>query len=53
VDEVWTLYRRVLERIGPRPTLMEWDTDIPAFEVLDAERDKARVILESVHAVAA
>jgi hypothetical protein len=53
VDEVWTLYRRVLERVGPRPTLIEWDTDIPAFEVLDAERDKARRILETLDAVAA
>jgi uncharacterized protein (UPF0276 family) len=53
VDDVWTLYRRVLGRIGPRPTLIEWDTDIPAFEVLDAEREKARSILESIHAVAA
>jgi len=32
--EVWALYEQALERFGPRPTLIEWDTDIPAFEVL-------------------
>lgn len=31
---VWTLYARVLERIGPAPTLIEWDTDVPALDVL-------------------
>jgi len=42
VDEtVWTLYRRVLRQIGPRPTLIEWDTDIPALEVLLAEAARA------------
>ena len=31
---VWTLYEEALRRIGARPTLIEWDTDIPAFDVL-------------------
>ena len=29
--EVWALYRRTIARIGPRPTLIEWDVDIPEF----------------------
>ena len=33
-DEVWALYARAIERCGPRPTLVEWDTDIPALDVL-------------------
>jgi uncharacterized protein (UPF0276 family) len=33
-EPVWALYRRALARIGPRPTLIEWDTDIPALSVL-------------------
>ena len=32
--DVWTLYRRAIERFGPVPTLIEWDTDIPALAVL-------------------
>jgi uncharacterized protein len=31
---VWTLYEQALERFGPRPTLIEWDTAIPEFDVL-------------------
>jgi uncharacterized protein len=31
---VWQLFERTLARFGPRPTLVEWDTDIPALAVL-------------------
>jgi uncharacterized protein (UPF0276 family) len=31
---VWALYEQALRRYGPRPTLIEWDTQIPSFEVL-------------------
>ena len=31
---VWALYERALARFGPLPTLIEWDTDIPALGVL-------------------
>ena len=31
---VWALYEQALERFGPRPTLIEWDTAIPEFDVL-------------------
>ena len=31
---VWALYREVLARIGPRPTLIEWDAAIPPLDVL-------------------
>jgi uncharacterized protein (UPF0276 family) len=41
---VWDLYRAALEILGPRPTLIEWDTGIPALEVLLQEADRARVI---------
>jgi uncharacterized protein (UPF0276 family) len=42
VDEaVWALFRDVLKLIGPRPTLIEWDTDIPSLEVLRAEAARA------------
>jgi uncharacterized protein (UPF0276 family) len=47
-DEVWSLYRRVLERCGPVATLIEWDDEIPAWEVLAAEADRARVMRREV-----
>jgi uncharacterized protein (UPF0276 family) len=52
-DDVWTLYRAAIARLGPRPTLIEWDTDIPPLGILLAEAAKATQILEHVHAIAA
>jgi uncharacterized protein len=48
IDPVWDLYRRALRRTGPVSTLIEWDDDIPPFETLVAEADKARAIREEV-----
>ena len=42
-EEVWALHRRTLARTGPVSTLLEWDEDIPEWEVLAAEAEKARV----------
>jgi hypothetical protein len=42
---VWRLYEAALQRFGPVPTLIEWDTDIPALDVLLAEARKAEVML--------
>ena len=42
VDAVWELFRRSLARTGNRATLYEWDEDIPAFDTLLAEAEKAR-----------
>jgi hypothetical protein len=44
-DEVWALYARALERFGPRPTLIEWDTDIPALSVLLDEAHRAEAAI--------
>lgn len=52
-DAVWDLYRTALLRFGALPTLIEWDTDIPALDVLLEEADKADSIRAHVHAVAA
>jgi hypothetical protein len=35
--EVWSLYAHAVTRLGPVATLVEWDTDIPALDVLLAE----------------
>ena len=44
----WNLYRRFMERAGPRPTLIEWDTDIPELEELMAEAHKADAVMHGV-----
>lgn len=43
---VWSLYRRALARIGPVPTLIERDNDVPALPVLAAEAAVARRALQ-------
>ena len=45
---VWDLYRRTLELTGPVSTLIEWDDEIPPFEVVMAEAEEARRVRESV-----
>ncbi|MCL6693210.1 DUF692 domain-containing protein [Pseudomonas sp. R3.Fl] len=44
-EPVWALYQRLIQRIGPRPTLIERDDHIPAFGELLDERDVAQAIL--------
>jgi uncharacterized protein (UPF0276 family) len=51
--DVWALYRRALVRFGRVPTLIEWDTDIPEFTVLQGEAATAQEHLEAHLAVAA
>ena len=41
VPEVWELYARSIARTGPAATLYEWDEDIPEFDVVLAEAQKA------------
>ncbi|MBX3204612.1 MAG: DUF692 domain-containing protein [Labilithrix sp.] len=43
-DEVWDLYRRAVARCGAVSTLVEWDDDIPEWDVLSAEAAKARTM---------
>jgi uncharacterized protein (UPF0276 family) len=50
---VWALYRATIERFGPKPTLIEWDTDLPALEVLQDEAAIAQSVLERSDAVIA
>ena len=46
VDEiVWSLFRHTIERIGPIPTLIEWDADVPAWPALKAEAERAETII--------
>jgi uncharacterized protein len=50
---VWELYCRAVERIGNRPTLIEWDTDIPSLATLVAEARRADVMQQHAHTLAA
>ena len=44
---VWTLYRRLVARIGPRLTIVEWDNNVPSWAELSAQAALAeRVMLE-------
>lgn len=43
-DGVWELYKKALKLWPQVPTLMEWDENIPEFETLMAELEKARNI---------
>jgi hypothetical protein len=45
--EVWALYARAVRRFGRVPTLVEWDTDVPALGVLMEEANKAERLLEA------
>lgn len=46
--DVWSVYRHALRRFGALPTLIEWDTDLPALPVLLGEAQQATAWMESV-----
>jgi len=51
-DEVWAVYRHAVELLGPVPTLIEWDAEIPALDVVLAEARRAEAIQREVTALA-
>jgi uncharacterized protein (UPF0276 family) len=53
VPEVWELYARSCRRTGNVATLYEWDEDIPHFETVHAEAEKARAYRETALAAVA
>ena len=50
-EPVWALFRRLIARIGPRPTLIERDGNLPAFDDLLGERGIAQTTLTSAGAL--
>lgn len=46
--EVWQIYQHALHRFGPVPTLIEWDTEIPALDVLLDEAAHARALMSAL-----
>lgn len=50
-DQVWDLYSNALEQIGDRPTLIEWDHDLPEWNVLfDQQIHAGRIRSDWLHA---
>jgi len=52
-DEVWSLFGNALARMGPRPTLIEWDTALPPLDVLLGEAHAAQDAIRRSAATAA
>ncbi len=44
-DPVWSLFAEVVARHGPRPSLVEWDNDVPEWPVLRDEVERALSIV--------
>ena len=44
-DEVWTLYQEALMRFGVVPTLIEWDNNLPALEILLQQAERAGMLM--------
>jgi uncharacterized protein (UPF0276 family) len=46
-DPVWGLYGHLIGKAGPLPTLIEWDNDVPEWDVLKADADAAEAMLNA------
>jgi uncharacterized protein (UPF0276 family) len=49
-EPVWAFYARALERFGPKPTLIEWDNDVPTLDLILAEAARADAVAQSTFA---
>jgi uncharacterized protein (UPF0276 family) len=47
-EAVWSLYQRLIQRVGARPTLIERDDHIPPFGELLLARDRAQNLMETL-----
>lgn len=47
-DIVWGLFAYTIEQIGPVPTLIEWDANVPDWPTLQAEAERADVIMADI-----
>ncbi len=45
-EPVWALYEYTLQKGGPKPSLIEWDNDVPDWPVLEAEAARAAKMLQ-------
>lgn len=51
-DQVWQLFVTTIEKVGAKPVLIEWDTDLPDLSVLINEAAKAKEYMQSYERVA-
>jgi uncharacterized protein len=51
-EQVWGLYRRVIERRGAVPTLVEWDNDVPNWQILLGEARRAESLMVRTASIA-
>ncbi len=49
-DEVWSLFGKFVEHAGERPTLLEWDDNIPDFPVLLEQVERAQAVVRESRA---
>jgi uncharacterized protein (UPF0276 family) len=47
-EAVWELYAYAIAQLGARSTMIEWDAQVPAFEVLERELDRAAEVERKV-----
>ncbi len=50
--DVWNLYEWAIAHVGPRPTLIEWDTNMPPLSVLVEQANRADTLLGEGHVTA-
>lgn len=50
VDPVWQLYAYTMEKSGARPTLIEWDNNVPDWPMLASEASRAAKVLDQLPA---
>jgi hypothetical protein len=50
--EVWQLYERALARFGALPTIIEWDERVPELSELEAEAERARIVVARLFSAA-
>lgn len=51
--QVWTLFQQALRLFGPRPVLIEWDSNLPSLDVLVEEAHRADALGAASHALVA
>jgi uncharacterized protein len=47
ISQIWELFEQAVAVLGPIPTLIEWDTNIPPLELLEVEAATAQYILDN------
>lgn len=49
VPAVWNLYRKAIQQLGAKPTIIEWDSDLPSLDTLCLEAYRAEKILRETY----